>query len=72
MTPDQRNIQTLTDEVMHNPTTSMRIVWSLYGPGETTFLQRLAQARNHERVLLTTYQQTVARDTMRNFGKFVF
>ena len=72
MTPDQRKFQALTDEVMDSPTKKALIVRNRYGSGKTTFLQRLVKARNPERFLFITYRQTLARDIMRNFGKFWF
>ena len=48
MTPDQAKFQSLTDEVMDNPAKKALIVRSRYGSGKTTFLQRLAKARNPE------------------------
>ena len=60
----------MTYEAMDNPAKKSLIVRSRYGSGKTTFLQR--QARNPDRVLFVAYRQTLARDIMRNFGKFVF
>ncbi|MFM7989591.1 MAG: hypothetical protein ACKPKO_60780 [Candidatus Fonsibacter sp.] len=54
---------------MDNPDKKALVVRSRYGSGKTTFLQRLANRRNPERVLFIAYRQTLARDIMRNFGK---
>ncbi|MFM7983244.1 MAG: hypothetical protein ACKPKO_28380, partial [Candidatus Fonsibacter sp.] len=48
------------------------IVRSRYGSGKMTFLLRLVEARNPERVLFVAYRQTLERDIMRNFGKLGF
>ena len=72
MTADQARFQSLTDEVMGDPSKKSLIVRSRCGSGKTTFLQRLVEARSPERVLFVTYRQTLARDIMRNFGKLGF
>ena len=38
---------------------------SRYGSGKTTFMQRLIKEHNAERVLFTTYRQTLAREIMK-------
>ena len=57
---------------MDDPSKKALIVRSRYGSGKTTYLKRLIQARNPERVLFITYRQTLARDLMKNFGKLGF
>ncbi|MFM7983137.1 MAG: hypothetical protein ACKPKO_27835, partial [Candidatus Fonsibacter sp.] len=69
MSPDQARFRALTKEVKDNPSNRSLIVRSRYGSGKTTFLQRLVKSRSPERVLFITYRQTLARDTMRNFGE---
>ena len=71
-TPDQETFQRLTDETMDSPSKKALVVRSRYGSGKTTYLQRLIKARNPERVLFTTYRQTLARDITKNFGKLGF
>jgi hypothetical protein len=57
---------------MTNASKKSLVLRSRYGSGKTTFMQRLIQERNPERVLFITYRQTLARDIMRNFGKLGF
>ena len=71
-TPDQETLQRLTDETLDDPSKKALVVRSRYGSGKTTYLQRLIKNRNPERVLFITYRQTLARDTMKNFGKLGF
>ena len=71
-TPDQELFQKLTDETLDDPSKKTLVVRSRYGSRKTTYLQRLIEARNHQKVLFITYRQTLARDIMRNFGKLGF
>ncbi|MFM7981729.1 MAG: hypothetical protein ACKPKO_20665, partial [Candidatus Fonsibacter sp.] len=60
MSPEQARFKALTKEVMDNPDKKALIVRSRYGSGKiTTFLQRLVRTRKPERVLFTTYRQTL-------------
>ena len=55
-----------------NAHTKALVLKSLYGSGQTTFMQRLIHNHKPERVWFLTYRQTLARDIMRNFEKLKF
>ena len=64
MNERQRIFNVLTKTFMDTTDDTCLVVRSRYGSGRTTFLKRLMQERNPERVLFITYRQTLARDVM--------
>ena len=72
MNEGHRIFNDLTKTFMDNLDENCLVVRSRYGSGKTTFLKRLMQERNPERVLFITYRQTLARDVMRNFSELGF
>ena len=69
---DQKIVHELSNQFMDGLDEKSLVVRSRYGSGKTTFLKRLMQERNPERVLFITYRQTLARDVMRNFSELGF
>ena len=72
MNEGQRIFNDLTKTFMDNLDETCLVVRSRYGSGKTTFLKRLMQERNPERVLFITYRQTLARDVTRNLSELGF
>ena len=70
--PDQNKFREIVQEFVANDRKKSLVLRSRYGSGKTTFMQRLVQERNPQRVLFVTYRQTLARDIMRNFGRLGF
>ena len=69
---DQNTFHELINQFMEGVDEKSLVVRSRYGSGKTTFLKRLMQERNPERVLFITYRQKLARDVMRNFSELGF
>ena len=70
--PDQVKFKAIVNEFMGNHNKKSLVLKSRYGSGKTTFMQRLIQEHNPERVLFITYRQAFARDIKKNFSHLGF